>query len=842
MLLKLKLLLLNQGLVMLMIFKEKTLSVNAASEKVNAASESYNCWYKVSAARGKLLLLEVIENGNTLPRTQVVEGVVTVMPITTFKKKAQRRLEVKARSILMMGIPNEHQLKFNSINYAKLLLKAVEKRLQKLMSQLELLNEKISQDGVNQKLLGSLSQEWNTHVVVWSNKPDLVTMSMDDLQQPKELQGIKTIRTRKSQEEVYLWKQLLLQLWCHVIDLVAMIGVTKQRKDPPMLLQAQTKSSTPFHTGKFMPPKPDLSFTGLEEFADEPIVENIKAKPSEEVPKEVKENNDALIIEEWVLDDEEENNKTARKTVKNVELLRQNTHRPRGNMSYLTDYEEIDGEYVAFERNPKGVKITGKCTIKTGLPSKLFENEQTCVACQKEKQHRASCKTKTENSISLPSHILHMDLFGSTFVKNLKKKMYCLVVTDDYSRIEKPVDHNVKVIRYDNETEFKNKDLNQFYEMKGIMRQYSVARTLQQNRVAERRNKTLIEAARTRLVDSKLSNTFWTEAVSTACYVQNRVLVVKPHNKTPYEHLHGRTPTLSFMRPFGCHVTILNSIDQLGTQSNDHTDGKKVENDTRKESDDQKKEDSVNITNNVNIVSLTINADGTNEVNVVSGNIRNELQVDPAMPALEDISTFDFSNDEKDDGAEVDINNLDTTIQVSPVPTTRIHKDDPLEQVIGDVQSAIQTRNIRKMAYLLLKDKYVAEILKKFGFTKVKTASTPMKTQKSLLKDEDGEKYQVNPKVSHLHDVKRIFRYLKGQPKLGLWYPKGSPFDLVAYTDSDYARASLDRKSTTGGCQLFRCRLISWQCKKQTVIANSITEAEYVAALSCYGQVLWIQN
>ncbi|GJV88416.1 putative ribonuclease H-like domain-containing protein [Tanacetum coccineum] len=105
-------------------------------------------------------------------------------------------------------------------------------------------------------------------------------------------------------------------------------------------------------------------------------------------------------------------------------------------------------------------------------------------------------------------------------------------------------------------------------------------------------------------------------------------------------------------------------------------------------------------------------------------------------------------------------------------------------------------------------DKYVTEILKKFGFTDVKTASTPMETQKPLLKDED-----VNP-------------------KLGLWYPKDSPFDLVAYIDSDYAGASLDRKSTTGGCQFLGCRLISWQCKKQNVAVNSTTKAEYVAASS----------
>ncbi|GJV39948.1 hypothetical protein Tco_1418388, partial [Tanacetum coccineum] len=86
------------------------------------------------------------------------------------------------------------------------------------------------------------------------------------------------------------------------------------------------------------------------------------------------------------------------------------------------------------------------------------------------------------------------------------------------------------------------------------------------------------------------------------------------------------------------------------------------------------------------------------------------------------------------------------------------------------------------------------------------------------------------------------FRYLKGQPKLGLWYPKDSPFDFVAYTDSDYAGASLERKFKIGGCQFLGCRLISWQCKKQTVVANSTTEAEYVIASSCYGQVLWIQN
>ncbi|GJR16238.1 putative ribonuclease H-like domain-containing protein [Tanacetum coccineum] len=130
--------------------------------------------------------------------------------------------------------------------------------------------------------------------------------------------------------------------------------------------------------------------------------------------------------------------------------------------------------------------------------------------------------------------------------------------------IENLVDKKVKIIRSDNGTEFKNKVLDDFCREKGIKREYSIARTPQQNGVAERRNRTLIETARTMLADSKLPTIFWAEAISTACYVQNRVLVVKPHNKTPYELFRGFKPALSFMRPFGCHVTILNTLDNLG--------------------------------------------------------------------------------------------------------------------------------------------------------------------------------------------------------------------------------------------------------------------------------------
>ncbi|GJW48519.1 putative ribonuclease H-like domain-containing protein [Tanacetum coccineum] len=291
-----------------------------------------------------------------------------------------------------------------------------------------------------------------------------------------------------------------------------------------------------------------------------------------------------------------------------------------GNKAYLAEYQDFNGGPVAF-RGSKGY-ITGKgglaylivkATIDEsnkwhrrlghvnfknlnklvkgnlvrGLPSKIFQNDHTCVACQKGKQHKASCKAKSVSSISHSLQLLHMDLFGPTSVRSLNHKTYCLVITDDFSRfswvfflrtkdetsgilkdfirqIENQLNQKVKTIRCDNGTEFKNKDVIEFCGSKGIKREYSNARTPQQNGVAERKNRTLIEAARTMLADSFLPNTFWAEAVSTACYVLNRVLVTKPHNKTPYELLTGKIPIISYIRPFGCHVTILNTIDHLG--------------------------------------------------------------------------------------------------------------------------------------------------------------------------------------------------------------------------------------------------------------------------------------
>nr|GEW55055.1 putative ribonuclease H-like domain-containing protein [Tanacetum cinerariifolium] len=653
-----------------------------------------------------------------------------------------------------------------------------------------------------------------------------------------------------------------------------------------------------------------------------------------------------------------------------------------------------------------------KGNLVRGLPLKVLKNNHTCVACKKGKQHRASYKTKPVSSVSQPIHMLQMDLFGPTFVKSLNKKSYCLVITDGYSRfswvfflatkdetstirktfitgIETQINHKVKIIRSDNGTEFKNHNLNQLCGMKWIKREFSVARTPQQNGVAERKNRTLIEGARTMLADLLLPILFWVEAVNTACYVQKRVLVTKPHNKTPYELLHGSGPTwlsdidtltqsMNYQlvdaenqpnssagiqenldagkegkEPVSTQQYVLLPLWSIGSKHPHNSDvdatfAVKVNesklhvspscSDKQKKYDDKAKREAkgqspvelstgvrylsdefeeffVNSTDRVNVASAPVT---TVEPN--STNSTNNFNV--AGPSDNAVSpTFEIDNEE-DVGVEADFSNLETSITVSLIPTTRVHKDHPVTQIIVDLSSATHTRSMRRVVkdqgfedpyyphkvykvvkalyglhqapralyetltnYLLengfqrgkidqtlfikkqkafeklmkdkfqmssmgelsfflglqvkqkdngifiSQDKYVAEILRKFGLTDGKLASTPIDTEKPLLKDPDGEdvdvhiymsmigslmyltssrpdimfavyacaRFQVTPKVSHLHAIKRIFRYLKGKPHLGLWYPKDSPFNLVAYSDSDYVGASLDRKSTTRG-------------------------------------------
>nr|GEW75959.1 reverse transcriptase domain-containing protein [Tanacetum cinerariifolium] len=808
-----------------------------------------------------------------------------------------------------------------------------------------------------------------------------------------------------------------------------------------------------------------------------------------------------------------------------------------------------------------------------GLPSKCFENDHTCVACLKGKQHKASCKTKLVNSISKPLHTLHMDLFRPTCVSSLNHKWYCLIVTDDFARftwtfflrtkdetssilrnfiteIESLKDLKVKIIRCDNGGDFKNKEMNEFCTKKGIRREFSNARTPQQNRVAKRRNRTLIEAARTMSADAKLPVTFWAEVVNIAWkfdakgdkgyfvgyFMSSKAFrVFHKRTKKVEENLNvdflenkiiekGAGPNWLFDID-----TLINSMNYVsvvvaGASSTNISENKLIE----KGAGPNWLFDIDTLINSMNYVPVVVaGASSTNiseqdcnaDVPESSGisnptttlKVSSADQVEPAVSLIVESETptvsspvptvcLDISPESSSDprliskgdysqketpvlhnaltlsnrfedtfGVEADLSNMDTNIPVSHTPTFRIHKDHPKIQIIGPVDTPIQTRHkskeieeqsfiatihqktnpellqfclfscflsqeepkkifdalkdpswveamqeellhikiqsvcilvdcpkgvrpigtkwvlknkkdkrgimIRNKARLvaqgytqeegidyeevfaqeegidyeevfaqvarieairlflaytsfmgfivyqmdvksaflygtineevyvmqppgfqdpefpdivykvekamyglhqapraccvkrgtidqtlfikkhkgefllvqvyvddiifgssnlqlcrefealmhnkfrmsdmgelifflglqvlqkkdgifLSQDKYVGDVLKKFGYLDFRSANTPMDKENSRGKDRP-----VTPKECHILVVKRIFRYLKGRPKLGLWYPKESPFDLVAYSDSDYGGATQDKKSTTGGCQ-----------------------------------------
>ncbi|GJR46093.1 putative ribonuclease H-like domain-containing protein [Tanacetum coccineum] len=782
-----------------------------------------------------------------------------------------------------------------------------------------------------------------------------------------------------------------------------------------------------------------------------------------------------------------------------------------GNKCYVTEYEDYDGGFVSF-RDGKG-RIFGKGKIKTRTLD--FDDVYFC----------------NELKYNLFSMSQICDKKNNVLFTNTE----CLVLSSDF----KLLDESQVLLRVPRTDNIYSVDLKSVVptggltclfakvtidESNGIKREFSIARTPQQNGVAERKNRTLIEAARTMLVDSKLPTTFWAKAVNTACYVLNRVLVIKPHNKTPYELIRGRPPLIDFIKfdgkaaegflvghfmvnsltmsmnyvpvvagnqtngiagtkdnivtgqdekkkepeqeyimiPF-CTIDLLISQDPKDGEENDGKKPTGVDENEASDNDGQddqatrsklerllqqeKQTEHNNTTNSISTISIPVSTAGPSFTdNVPSSPVNTAGPPDstanafeehlferfspfknayalphvPNVTPMHDIGTFGNAYDDKDVEEEVDMNIVVSSYTVPDAPVIKFLKDHPQDQMIRiqalkdpswvkamqdellqfkllkvwtlvylprdkwaigtkwvfrnkkdergivvknkarlvaqghtqeegidydevfalvarieairlflaytsfkdfvvyqmDVKSAFLYGKIEEEVYVcqppsfedphypdkvykvyvddiifgstkkdmstefdkpmhdkfqmsfmgelsfflylqvqqksagifISQDKYVVEILKKFDFASVKIASTPIETNKALIEDEEAEDVDVHlyrsmiGPLMYLTTSRPDIIYLKGQPKLGLWYPRFSPFDLEAFFDSDYAGASLDRKSTTGGCQFLGKRLISWQCKKQTIIANSTTEAEYVAATNCCGQVLWIQN
>ncbi|GJX73815.1 putative ribonuclease H-like domain-containing protein [Tanacetum coccineum] len=592
----------------------------------------------------------------------------------------------------------------------------------------------------------------------------------------------------------------------------------------------------PPYTGNFMPPTPDLSFTGLDEFVNKPIVDNRKS--DEEVPKS---NPQIELQDQGVID-----SRCSRHMI--------------GNMSYLTNYEEIDGGYVAFGGNPKGGKITGKGTIKPGKAAQsLFS---TVNAAGTNEVNAVGGKTSIELPFDPNMPALEDDSIfdfsrddeddgAVADMNNLDTTIQ--VNPNPTTRIHK--DHPLDQVIGDLQSATQTRKMSKNLEEHGFEEPKKVIHAL--------KDPSWIEAMQEELLQFKLQEV-WT-------------LVDLPNKK----------------RAIGSKWVFRNKKDERGIV---------IRNKARLVAQGYTQEEEIDYDEvfapvaRIEAIRLFLayalfKDFVVYQMDVKSaflyGKIEEEVYVcqppgfeDPDFPdRVYKVKKVQYGLHQAPKAWYETLSTylLDNGFQRGKIDKTlfiKRHKGDILlvqvyvdDIIFGSTKKELciafeklmhekfQMSSMGELTFFLglqvkqkkdgifiSQDKYVAEILKKFrlmiGSLMYLTSSRP----DIMFAVCACARYQVNPKVSHLHAVKRIFRHLKGQPKLGLWYPKDLPFDLVAYTDSDYAGASLDKKSTTGGCQFLGCRLISWQCKKQTMVANSTTEAEYVDALSCCGQLLWIQN
>ncbi|GKB63537.1 putative ribonuclease H-like domain-containing protein, partial [Tanacetum coccineum] len=367
---------------------------------------------------------------------------------------------------------------------------------------------------------------------------------------------------------------------------------------------------------------------------------------------------------------------------------------PTGGLACLIAKATVDESNKWHRRlghvNFKNLNKLVKGNLVRGLPSKIFQNDHTCVACQKGKQHKASCKAKVVSSISQPLQLLHMDLFGPTSVRSINHKTYCLVITDDFSRfswvfflrtkdetsgilkdfirqIENQLNQKVKTIRCDNGTEFKNRDIIEFCGSKGIKREYSNARTPQQNGVAERKNRTLIEAARTILADS-LPVTAENKANKTAGPKEANPSGGTEDNIDAGNSEIEAEPTQEyFVLPlWSSYTSTVKSSESKNRDEKPNRDTGPKTNDEPKDQEDQSFLEEICF-------------------------FKHELL---ELPIYDNPSDGIFTNASYDDeGAVADFTNLETTINVSPIPTSRIHSIHPITKIHGDPTLAVQIRS-----------------------------------------------------------------------------------------------------------------------------------------------------
>nr|GEY78534.1 retrovirus-related Pol polyprotein from transposon TNT 1-94 [Tanacetum cinerariifolium] len=504
--------------------------------------------------------------------------------------------------------------------------------------------------------------------------------------------------------------------------------------------------------------------------------------------------------------------------------------------------------------------------------------------------------------------------YGSSSSKG-SSKFKCSVVDDEIYSFFANHEIDQQLIYEDldqmNKEEFKEYDLKHQMAMlsiKEIQRDYSNAKTPQQNEVAERKNQTLIEAARTMLADSLLPTIFWSKAVATACYVLNRVLVTKPHHKTPYELLTGDKPSISYLKPFGYHVTILNTSDSLGKFDKKSNEGYIVGYSISSKAYrvynlvSRKIEETMNLnflenkpfvrgTGQAWMFDIDYLTDSLNYSRVSSTNLSAGSQGAPPSNAdnldelaeLQALQMQEQAGKEEADrlglafpslipilgslgsaGRPASAGNLTSSagrfvsagrptgsadshdgLKIFDCPKSGIFTSSSYDEEFSGLDAnnlASSVDNKRDAMGIVFRNKarlvaqghrqeegidytdvftpvarieairlflafasfigfmvYQSDVKSAFLYGKIVEECSSATRPDIMFAMCAAARHQVTPKTSNIVSVKRIFKYLTAYPKLHLWYPRDSLFDLEAFSNSDYAGVHGDRKSTTSG-------------------------------------------
>ncbi|GKB37799.1 ribonuclease H-like domain-containing protein, partial [Tanacetum coccineum] len=778
------------------------------------------------------------ENGNAPIVTKIVYGKETVIPPTSIEEKAQKR----ARSTLLMALPNEHQLKFNSYKDAKTLMQDIENRFGEIKT-LSLDNLFNNLKAYESEVKGTSSSTTNSHNVAFlsSSITNSATRAINTAQgvNTASTQGaansstnvenlsdarpgrllMLTMRARRflkntgrkldmaNKERIGFDKTKVECFNCHkrghfARECRAPRNQDSRNREPTrrtMPVEETTSNALVSQCDGFGYDWSDQAEEGPTNFAlmaysltsSSSSTNSEGTKVNTARPKSVisavKGNNGNTVKASscWGNPQQDLNDK-------GVIDSRCSRHMT-GNRSYLTYYEEIDRGFVAFGGNSKRGKITRKdfkLTDESHVMLKVPRKNNIYSVDLKNVIPQGGLTCLFEKATPDESNLWHRRL-GHVNFKTMNKLQKARIL------------------------ELKRRYFEDYYSDY----QYVVSIKEDTTYPCLYSPKTTKEMSPIRRIQKKSIR---------------RIEDIVCEDSGRYQTCSKDSPDVEF-KPSGEEEK--KDAEDPDNESENPTKGKDSKVPSIEEPRiNQEKDDYIN------------------KVNAVDPKTSIELPNDPNMHVLEDIVYLD---DDEDVGAEADMNNLDVFMPISPIPTTRIHKDRPVDQIIGDLNSAPQTRRMTKnlkehgtkWVYRNKKDERGIVIKNKArlvaqGYTqeegidydevfapvaRIKAIRLflayasfkdfvvyQMDVKSAFLYGVEEGKFQVNPKVSHLHAVKIIFWYLKG--------------------------ASLDRKFTTGGCQFLGCRLISWQCKKQTVVANSTTEAEYVVASSCCGQVLWIQN